>query len=426
MSDDRRGRAGWPVSHAPGAERRPGGCALASPVRAGRRSARSIVWPGCVAALAPLIAPYSPNVVDVTARLLPPSARALARHRRARAGRVLAADLRRAHLAVRRLRRRGAGRRVRHVASAASRRMSRGRRRRSDDARSPTWCCASRRSSWPWRSPRRSASARTNTIIAMLVVWWPKFARLARSLRAAAAVAGICRGGRRSRATGPARILLPAHHAQRGRPADRAGDARRRQRDHHLRRPVVPRPRRRAADAGMGLDGVGRAASWSRNGGCAAFPGLAILTVVMGFNFLGDGIRDWLDPQSRGAVTRSALSGEGRGRVLRDGRRCRPSPVLEGARPAYTCRSFTDAGHRCARWTASASRCMPGETLGIVGESRVRQEHDRAVRHAPARGAGPHRRRRASCSAAATSSRCGRRSCARCAAARSRWCSRTR
>ena len=31
----------------------------------------------------------------------------------------------------------------------------------------------------------------------------------------------------------------------------------------------------------------------------ATFPGLAILSVVMGFNFLGDGIRDWLDPRAR-------------------------------------------------------------------------------------------------------------------------------
>jgi len=30
----------------------------------------------------------------------------------------------------------------------------------------------------------------------------------------------------------------------------------------------------------------------------ATFPGLAILTVVMGFNFLGDGLRDALDPRS--------------------------------------------------------------------------------------------------------------------------------
>jgi peptide/nickel transport system permease protein len=31
----------------------------------------------------------------------------------------------------------------------------------------------------------------------------------------------------------------------------------------------------------------------------SAFPGLAILTVVMGFNFLGDGLRDSLDPRLR-------------------------------------------------------------------------------------------------------------------------------
>jgi peptide/nickel transport system permease protein len=30
----------------------------------------------------------------------------------------------------------------------------------------------------------------------------------------------------------------------------------------------------------------------------ATFPGLAILTVVAGFNFLGDGLRDALDPRS--------------------------------------------------------------------------------------------------------------------------------
>jgi peptide/nickel transport system permease protein len=30
----------------------------------------------------------------------------------------------------------------------------------------------------------------------------------------------------------------------------------------------------------------------------ATFPGLAILSVVMGANFFGDGVRDWLDPRS--------------------------------------------------------------------------------------------------------------------------------
>ena len=31
----------------------------------------------------------------------------------------------------------------------------------------------------------------------------------------------------------------------------------------------------------------------------AVAPGVAILTVVLAFNFMGDGIRDWLDPRSR-------------------------------------------------------------------------------------------------------------------------------
>jgi peptide/nickel transport system permease protein len=29
----------------------------------------------------------------------------------------------------------------------------------------------------------------------------------------------------------------------------------------------------------------------------ATFPGLAILSVVLGFNFLGDGLQDWLNPR---------------------------------------------------------------------------------------------------------------------------------
>jgi peptide/nickel transport system permease protein len=31
----------------------------------------------------------------------------------------------------------------------------------------------------------------------------------------------------------------------------------------------------------------------------ATFPGITILSIVLGFNFLGDGVRDWLDPRSR-------------------------------------------------------------------------------------------------------------------------------
>lgn len=31
----------------------------------------------------------------------------------------------------------------------------------------------------------------------------------------------------------------------------------------------------------------------------AVFPGTAIALVVLGFNLLGDGLRDWLDPRVR-------------------------------------------------------------------------------------------------------------------------------
>lgn len=137
----------------------------------------------------------------------------------------------------------------------------------------------------------------TNTIIAMLVVWWPKFARLARSLIIvqrsqeyveAAMVLGLS----------PARILLR----------------------HIIPNSVGPLVVLVTLDIGnaiitfaglsfLGLGVIPPMPEWGSMVGegrelieqwwVAAFPGLAILTIVVGFNFLGDGIRDWLDPKSR-------------------------------------------------------------------------------------------------------------------------------
>lgn len=53
----------------------------------------------------------------------------------------------------------------------------------------------------------------------------------------------------------------------------------------------------------MVADGVQQFSSWW----IAAFPGLAILTVVLAFNFLGDALRDALDPRSQEAVQGRAL-----------------------------------------------------------------------------------------------------------------------
>lgn len=137
----------------------------------------------------------------------------------------------------------------------------------------------------------------TNTIIAMLVVWWPKFARLARSLVLqqrsleyveAALVAGY----------GPGRILLR----------------------HIIPNAVGPLVVLVTLDVGnaiiifaglsfLGLGVVPPTPEWGSmisegrelvaQWWVASFPGVAILSIVLGFNFLGDGIRDWLDPRSR-------------------------------------------------------------------------------------------------------------------------------
>ncbi|NMJ43696.1 ABC transporter permease [Roseomonas sp. JC162] len=137
----------------------------------------------------------------------------------------------------------------------------------------------------------------TNTIIAMLVVWWPKFARLARSLAIvqrsqeyveAATVAGL-----------PQKRILWRH--------------------------VLPNTFGPIAvlctlDLGiailtfaglsfLGLGVVPPTPEWGsmiaegrelvEQWWVATFPGIAILSVVVGFNFLGDGLRDWLDPKAR-------------------------------------------------------------------------------------------------------------------------------
>jgi peptide/nickel transport system permease protein len=137
----------------------------------------------------------------------------------------------------------------------------------------------------------------TNTIVAMLVVWWPKFARLARSLALV----------QRSQEYVEAATVL-------GLPQMRI-----------LTRHVLPNTLGPIAvlctlDLGiailtfaglsfLGLGVVPPTPEWGsmvaegrelvEQWWVATFPGLAILSVVVGFNFLGDGLRDWLDPKAR-------------------------------------------------------------------------------------------------------------------------------
>ena len=53
----------------------------------------------------------------------------------------------------------------------------------------------------------------------------------------------------------------------------------------------------------MVAGGVEQFSSWW----IAAFPGLAIFTVVMAFNFIGDSLRDSLDPHTQDAVQGRAM-----------------------------------------------------------------------------------------------------------------------
>lgn len=136
-----------------------------------------------------------------------------------------------------------------------------------------------------------------NTIIAMLVVWWPKYSRLARSLVITQRALEYVEAAQ-SVGFGPMHILL-------------------RQIMPNALGPLIVLV---TLDLGaailvfaglsfLGLGVVPPTPEWGsmvaegrelvQQWWVATFPGVAILSVVMGFNFVGDGLRDWLDPHAR-------------------------------------------------------------------------------------------------------------------------------
>jgi peptide/nickel transport system permease protein len=137
----------------------------------------------------------------------------------------------------------------------------------------------------------------TNTIMAMIVVWWPKYARVARSLVLVQRSHEYVEAAR-TLGYGPRRIL--------GR--------------HILPNILGPIVTLLTLDVGnaivtfaglsfLGLGVVPPSPEWGamvsegreliEQWWVSTFPGLAIFSVVMGLNFLGDGIRDWLDPRAK-------------------------------------------------------------------------------------------------------------------------------
>ena len=133
-------------------------------------------------------------------------------------------------------------------------------------------------------------------MLAIAVTYAPIFARLLRgsllALRESDYVIAA-RLGRIRRARPE-----PAHDAQRADAAHRAGDARARDGDHRHRGPRLPwlgPPDPRTPEWGTMLTDARRflaTAPW-----LVFFPGLAIVISAIGFNLLGDGMRESLDPR---------------------------------------------------------------------------------------------------------------------------------
>jgi peptide/nickel transport system permease protein len=136
-----------------------------------------------------------------------------------------------------------------------------------------------------------------HAVIAIAVVWWPSYARLARSM-----VLGVSQEeyvtAARAVGLGTVRLVL----------------------SHILRNAMGPIIVLATLDVGnailtfsglsfLGLGAIPPAAEWGSMVSTGAlemdqwwlgvFPGLAIWTVVLAFNLLGDGLRDTLDPRGR-------------------------------------------------------------------------------------------------------------------------------
>lgn len=136
-----------------------------------------------------------------------------------------------------------------------------------------------------------------NTMIAMSIVWWPRYARLSRSL------------------------VIAQRHLEYVEAARVVGCSGRRTLFRHILPnmlgPIIVLV---TLDIGsaiiifaglsfLGLGAVPPAPEWGamvssgrtliESWWISAFPGLAIFSVVVGCNFLGDGIRDFLDPKGR-------------------------------------------------------------------------------------------------------------------------------
>jgi len=136
-----------------------------------------------------------------------------------------------------------------------------------------------------------------NAVLSLVLIWWPQYARLSRSLILVQRDQEYVQAAR-ALGHGPARTLVR----------------------HILPNTAGPMVALLTLDVGnaiitfsslsfLGLGAVPPTPEWGAMVSAgrlliaqwwvSGMPGLAILSVVLAFNFLGDGLRDWLDPRAR-------------------------------------------------------------------------------------------------------------------------------
>ena len=189
-----------------------------------------------------------------------------------------------------------------------------------------------------------------NAVLALVVVSWPTYARVVRGLVLVDRRRRVRRRPAACSASSAAPRAVPRRAAERGRPGDRARDARPRQRDPAALGAVVPRPRRAAADAGVGLDGRRPGRSTSRTGGWARSRASRSSPPC------------WPSTSSATACATSSTRGRARRRRRRDERAARGrEPDASGCRTRRAGRSRSS--------TASTSPSSRAQVFGIAGES---------------------------------------------------------
>ena len=134
-----------------------------------------------------------------------------------------------------------------------------------------------------------------NAMIAIGVSAAPKFIRLTRGQVLAVKSEDYVQS---ARALGASDLRIIARHVfPRHAAADRAGHHHHRHGHHRRGQPVVPGPGPAAAEPVLGLDAEHRQELHDPGAVDVDLPGSAIFLVVLGFNLLGDGLRDALDPR---------------------------------------------------------------------------------------------------------------------------------